>query len=559
MKAYNEYPVVEYKNFREMLDGCVAQYETRPLFREKAGDGIQDTSSEAFLRLVNRLGAVFLALGLLDGGKIAVVGETSVKWVATYFATVCGGGVIVPVDKDLPVDEMAYILNDSEAQAIIYSPSTYEEMKKLEQIAPGLQYFIGMETPAENQKWLSFDTLVAEVTDSSVSDYLAIPQNSDVLSTILYTSGTTGQSKGVMLCQRNILSAAIGGLKLFQVGKTSMSILPIHHVFEMTHGIVEMIINGTTICISDSLRYFLPNLQLFKPEAMFVVPAYVEMMYKKIWASVQAEGKEEQFKELIQHSNELLAQGKDQRAELFQFIRDAFGGKLSMLLCAGAPLDAMYVKFFREIGILLLQGFGLTETSPLVTANRNEYIVDASTGAPIYCCEVKIWEPNENGEGEILVKGDNIMLGYYKNEQATREVFTDDWFHTGDMGRIDDAGLLYITGRKKNVIILSNGKNIYPEEIEGYYLHIPYLKEVVVYAPTSGENQNQLCAEVFLDEAFREQSGDANALKALHEDIANINKTLPGYKQVHNIILRDTMFEKTTKKSIKRHAINSGK
>ncbi len=555
MKQYQEYPVTEYMDFKAMLDGCGAHYGTRPLFREKAGDGIKDTDCEAFTRLVNRLGAAFLGLGLLDGGKIAVIGETSVKWVATYFAAVCGGAVIVPVDRELPVDEMAYILNDSEAKAIIYSPTMRDEMEQLERTVPGMQYFIGMEAEDENHKWRSMDALVADVPDADIAAYTAIPQDRDALSTILYTSGTTGQSKGVMLCQKNILSAAIGGLKLFQVGKTSMSILPIHHVFEMTHGIVEMIINGTTICISDSLRYFLQNLQLFQPEAMFVVSAYVEMMYKKIWAGAQADGKAGQLEKLIEHSNELLAQGTDKRAELFQFIRDAFGGKLSMLLCAGAPLDAMYVKFFREIGILLLQGFGLTETSPLVSANRNEYIVDASAGAPIYCCEVKILDPDENGEGEVLVKGDQVMLGYYKNEQATAEVFMDGWFHTGDMGRIDDAGLLYITGRKKNVIILSNGKNIYPEEIEGYYLHIPYVKEIIVYAPASGEKKDQLCAEVFLEEAFREEMGDIKALDSLSKDIAEINKQLPGYKQVHNVALRDTMFEKTTKKSIKRHAM----
>lgn len=555
MEQYKEYPVTEYANFREMLDGCAGQYGARPLFREKADGGIRDTGCAAFTGLVNRLGAAFLELGLLNGGKIAVIGETSVKWVTTYFAAVCGGGVIVPVDKELPVDEMAYILNDSEARAIIYSPTMRDEMEQLEQSVPGLQYFIGMEAQDEAGKWRSFDALCQGVSDERISEYTAVPQDRDALSTILYTSGTTGQSKGVMLCQRNILSAAIGGLKLFRVGKTSMAILPIHHVFEMTHGIVEMIINGTTICISDSLRYFVQNLQLFQPEAMFVVPAYVEMMYKKIWASVQADGKKEQFEALIERSNELLAQGVDKRAEFFQFVRDAFGGKLSMLLCAGAPLDAMYVKFFREIGILLLQGFGLTETSPLITANRNDYIVDASTGAPIYCCEVKILDPNENGEGEVLVKGDQVMLGYYKNVQATDEVFIDGWFCTGDMGRIDDAGLLYITGRKKNVIILSNGKNIYPEEIEGYYLHIPYVKEIIVYAPASGDRQNQLCAEVFLEESFREEKGDVAALQQLNADMSEINKELPGYKQVHNTILRDTMFEKTTKKSIKRHAI----
>ncbi len=555
MKEYALYKTENSKNFKELLQNCPAYYNGRPLFREKENGGIKDTSCEQFAEMVQRLGAAFLKLGLL-GGKIAVMGETSAKWIATYFATVCGASVIVPVDKELPEDEMAYILNNSEAAALIYAPSLEAEVRSIQPKAPGVKYFIGMAAPEENETWLSFDALVQGSSSAEIDAYNAIEVDAAALSTILYTSGTTGKSKGVMLCQKNILCAALGGLQMFEVGKVSMSILPIHHVFEMTHGIVEMMANGTTICINDSLRYFMQNLQLFQPEAMFVVPAFVEMIYKKIWANAQATGQEEQLKALIAKSNELLEQGIDKRDEFFQFIKDALGGNFRMMLCAGAPLDPFYVKGFREIGILLLQGFGLTETSPLVTANRNHYVVDASTGAAIQNCEVKIAEPNEKGEGEICVRGDNVMLGYYKDDIATAEVMIDGWFHTGDMGYVDEAGLLYVTGRKKNVIILSNGKNIYPEEMEGYYMHIPYVKEIVVYAAKNDGSNVSLCAEIFVEETFSEKYSKEQILEELNKDVAQINKKLPGYKQVHHLKLRDTMFEKTTKKSIKRHTVN---
>lgn len=552
MKQFEKYPVTEYQDFRELLDGCAERYQAKPIFRETAGDDIRDISCAEFTGMVDRLGAAFLELGLLDQGRIAVVGETSVEWIAAYFAAVCGGAVIVPVDKELPVGEMAYILNDSEATAIVYSSAMRDEMELLEQKVPQLRYFIGMDAPDESPKWRSFDSLVQKAPAEKTAEYQAIPQDRDAMSTILYTSGTTGQSKGVMLCPRNILSATSGGLTLLDIGDVCLSVLPIHHTLEFSHGIVMMIQNGTTICIGRGLRYFMDDMLLFKPNAVFVVPAFVERMGYLVWKKAEADGTDKELKALMEKSGAELEKGEDHRKEYFSGIHEMFGGNLELLLCGGAHLAADKMKQFRDWGILLVTGYGLTECAPLVAVNGNRYYKDGSVGLPIACNEVEIRDADANGEGEIWVKGGNVMLGYYRNDEATREAIVDGWFDTGDLGHLDEDGYLFITGRKKNLIVLSNGKNVYPEEVEEYFKSIPYLQEIVVYAPESGKKQNQLCAEVFVYESFREEMGDEDALAQLRADMAAINKRLPAYKQVHNVSLRDTMFEKTTKNSIKR-------
>ncbi|MDL2236623.1 AMP-binding protein [Christensenellaceae bacterium OttesenSCG-928-K19] len=549
------YEIRNYGSFRELMETCPAVYQGRDMFREKDGEGIKNTSCEEFADIVNSLGAALLEKGLADG-KIAVIGETSVKWIATYFAAVCGGGVIVPVDKELPEDEIANVLNDSGAAAVVYSATFKEVMESIKGSLPNVECFIGMAERDDASAFLSFDRLVEHGKTLDQTAYKNSAANEGQLSSLLYTSGTTGKSKGVMLTQKNILSAAAGELRHMRPGKVCMSVLPIHHSYEFAHGIMMEIMGGVTICINDSPRYFLQNLQLFKPDMLTLVPLYVEMMYRKIWANAKANGGEEQLKQALQKSEELMAQGVDKRRELFKDIIDALGGNLKLIICGGAPLAAFYSKAFRDFGILLLQGYGITECSPLVSVNPDWENKDGSIGLPISCCRVTIREEAEDGSGEIWVKGDNVMLGYYKNPQATAEVLQDGWFNTGDIGHLDEDGYLFITGRKKNLIVLSNGKNVYPEEIEGYLMRIPYIKEVVVYAPLAdGLSETGLVAEIYPEETHAAQYTAEELQKQLENDIAEVNKSLPGYKQVHEFKLRDTEFEKTTKKSIKRFVI----
>ncbi len=553
MQHYPLYETEQSKNFAELLENCIEYYGELPIFVEKDGaGGLTEYSASEFRDMAVAFGAALLSRGLLAGGKVAVLGETSVRWVATYFAVVCGGGVIVPVDKELPEDEMANVLNESGAGALVFSASLKEVAEAVRgRLNGGCELICISDEPG----YSSFDELAREGRQNGLDKYLSVETDENALSSLLFTSGTTGKSKGVMLSQRNILRAAQGGNQLFIVGKRLMSVLPIHHSYEFTHGIIQPITNGATICINDSPRYFLQNIQLFQPETIFLVPAYVEMIYKKIWATAKEAGTEQQLRALIEKSRSELAQGQDNRAVYFKSIRDSLGGNLSRIPTGGAPLAAFYSQAFDDLGIQLLQGYGITECSPLVSVNRNGFNKHGSVGLPIGCCEVRVMDKDEEGDGDIWVRGDNVMLGYYKNPQATAEVMDGEWFNTGDVGYVDEDGFLYITGRKKNLIVLSNGKNVYPEEIEGYLCRIPYIKEVVVYAIMEDGMETKLHAEIYVDEAGRQGRDDAQLKADLKSDMEQVNRSLPGYKQVHDFALRDNEFEKTTKRSIKRFTI----
>lgn len=544
MANYPLYETSYAKDFRELLDG----FSGDVLFRQKEGEGVADYTCDAFRKLAYDLGAALAELGVLDG-KVAVIGETSVQWIAAYFAAVCGGSVIVPIDKELPAEEIANILNDSGARALVYSPTFAEVVAGIEPAAPGVGYWVCMEGEGTDGKHPSFDELAAKGAETGHKAYLRREIDPDALTSLLYTSGTTGRSKGVMLSQRNIIECALGGVQLIPYGSPQMSVLPIHHSYEFSVSIIGGILSGATICINDSLRYFMTNLMLYRPANMFVVPAFVEMMYTKLMAALRAEGTEERV-------NKLIGQGKYE--EVYELVKGYFGGRLRQMICGGAPLAPHYPQKFRELGINLLQGYGITECSPLVAVNRDRYYRDGSVGLPVPYNEVAIRGADAEGNGEIWVRGSNVMLGYYNNPEATAEVMDGGWFNTGDIGYIDDDGFLFITGREKNLIVLSNGKNVYPEEIEGYLMRIPYVKEVVVYAPLEdGINEMKLVAEIFADEDWRASHTEDEAYLELERALADLNKELPLYKQVHEFHLRDTEFEKTTKKSIKRFALHS--
>ncbi|MEG2203261.1 MAG: AMP-binding protein, partial [Christensenellaceae bacterium] len=452
------YPIAKMrtdKDLRELINH--AKYEGRDVFRIKTKDGYEGIKHEKVLHDINALGNALLGLGL-EGKNIAVIGETSYEWIITYFAVTCGVGVIVPIDKELPEAEIANIIDDSSAACVVYSQTFDEIFENLKGQLKTVDCYIKM-----NQ----IEELIAQGEQKNLG-YESKKIDEYAMSTILYTSGTTGKSKGVMLTHNSIVCASAGGLSLLEdgLGKVCMSVLPVHHSFECTHGIMMMIQNGTTICINDSLRNLLPNLQFFKPDFVFVVPLFVDMMYKKVWANIKANGKEEEMRALILKSNDLLAQGIDKRAEFFGSVKDAFGGNLSLILCGGAPLSSALAQGFREIGIDIINGYGITECSPLVAVNRRRCFKDGTVGLPIACNEIKIEHADEDGNGEIWVKGGNVMLGYYKNAAATAKAMCDGWFDTGDIGKIDEEGFLVISGRMKNLIVLANGKNIYPEEIE---------------------------------------------------------------------------------------------
>ena len=374
---------------------------------------------------------------------------------------------------------------------------------------------------------------------------------------LVYTSGTTGNSKGVMLTEHNLKSGIYYGLQSSKILGSCLSVLPYHHTYEAVPGILVAIHHRATLCINDKLTNVLKNLNTFKPEYIYLVPAFAELFYKRIWATLKEKKIDKLFKVMIAVSNGLRKVGIDIRRKLFKSVIDNFGGNLQEIVCGGAPIRAEVGKFFDDIGIILFNGYGITECSPLVSVNRVECNDPRTVGMVLPCIDIKIENPDDDGIGEICVKGDVVMLGYYKESGLTKEVLSDDgWFNTGDYGYMNKMGLLVITGRKKNLIVLSNGKNIYPEEIEEYIQGIDYVKEVVIYS-VKDENglEDALCAEVFPDYEASAVAECENLEEMLKKDINECTAVLPVYKRVSKVKIRKEPFIKNSSNKIKRNLI----
>ena len=370
---------------------------------------------------------------------------------------------------------------------------------------------------------------------------------------LVFTSGTTGNPKGVMLTEHNLVSAVYYGLQVADIKTRCLSVLPYHHTYESVVGILVAIHRRATICINDSLKNVLKNLNTFKPDYIYVVPAFTEKFYKSIWANAEKSGKDKLLKIMIPVSNGLRKIGIDLRGVLFKSVHEAFGGNLKQIVCGGAPIRPEIGKFFNDIGMMLLNGYGISECSPLVSVNREKLNDPSTVGVILPCCEVKIENPNEDGDGEIWVKGDIVMMGYYKEPEKTAKVLKDGWFNTEDYGRINKKGQLVINGRKKNVIVLNNGKNIYPEEIENYVMRVPYIQETIVKAVKNDQGQEiSLCAEVFLNQEKVKELGIENIEETLKKDVSKATKELPVWKRVTKTEIRETEFNKTTTNKIKR-------
>ena len=346
----------------------------------------------------------------------------------------------------------------------------------------------------------------------------------------------------------------VHGLEVSTVYDVCLSVLPYHHTYESVCGILVSLKKAATICINESLRTVAANLKVFRPTYIMLVPLFVESFYKKIWATVEDQGKADTLRKMIKISNKLLKVGIDMRRVFFKSIHEVFGGRLIKMVCGGAPLRQELGEFFDAIGVTLVNGYGITECSPLVAANRDFYYNFASVGNPLPCLDMKIFEPNADGEGEICVKGPTVMLGYYKQPELTAEVLeADGWFHTGDFGKIGEDGRLYITGRKKNIIVLRNGKNIYPEEIEEYLGSIPEVAEVIVSALRSEDGEETgLAAEIFPGDDLVKSKTDDELYTILKTAVEKINDTLPSYKHVTKVVVRKTPFDKTTSGKIRR-------
>lgn len=558
-KNYSWNDVKMISSIKELLEVAEKEAGQKVAFEykdENDKEKIVKVTYSEFIKEVNDLGTALLKYGVHDK-HIAVIGENSYKWITVYLAVLKSPGVCVPIDKELTVDGIINVLKHSESEVLFYS-SRYEKwIEQIKEKLPHIKYFIGL-NKSENQdeKVLSYNKFKesgANELKSGNCEYINFENNVNDLKLLVYTSGTTGDPKGVMLTEHNLVSVANYGLKVVKVEDRCLSILPYHHTYEAVAGILVQLHNHACICINDSLKNILKNINLFKPNCIYLVPAFTEVFYKNIWTTAQKSGKDKLLKKMISISNVLRKIGIDLRKVLFKSIHKSLGGNLKQLISGGAPLRAEIGYFFEDIGITLLNGYGITECSPLVSVNREKFNDSKTVGVVLPCCEVKFENLNEDGNGEVWVKGDIVMMGYYKEKEKTDRVLKDGWFNTEDYGHFTEKGQLVINGRKKNIIVLDNGKNVYPEEIENYILKIPYVQEVIVKGKKNEIGQEvALIAEVFLNEEKVQEIGKQNIKETLKIDIRDVCSELPIYKRISDIEIRDEEFIKTTTNKIRR-------
>jgi len=542
---FTYYQVTKFNNFKEMLDIAVREDGHKIAFKYKEGkDKIVEVTYSQFQQQTEWLGAALTEMGFADK-KIACIGKNSYNWVLTYLTVLKSSGVFVPIDNELSSEDVLNVLNDSESSVVFYTQKHEELFRANADKLPNIKLYIGFDRTEDDGNFLSFDKLIEYGKKCDIEKYRALKSDPHALKMLVYTSGTTGSSKGVMLSEHNLVSSVYYGLQVSTVYDTCLSVLPYHHTYEAVSGILVSLHKHSTICINDSLTNVMKNLQLYKPSYIYLVPAFVQMFRSKILKNIKESGKEKAFNRLIAISNALRKVGIDLRKTFFKSIHDAFGGRLRKIVCGGAPIRPEIGKFFDDIGISLINGYGITECSPLVSANHDMFNDYHTAGIKLPCIDLRIDNPNEEGIGEICVKGDIVMLGYYKQPEKTAEVLKDGWFYTGDYGYINDKGQLVITGRKKNIIVLNNGKNIYPEEIESMIQEIDYINEVVVRGRFDEDgDQKSLMAEVFLSEEKTPEE--------VLRDIRKVTADLPVYKQITKVVIRSEEFEKTTSKKIKR-------
>lgn len=557
-KNYALNKVTKVNSIREMLELAVKEAGEKNAFEyrdENQNDKIVKVTYKEFNNDTEELGTALASIGMADK-HIAMIGENSYKWLTVYLTVLKSTGVFIPIDRELPCKDIINVLKHSDSEVLFYSEKYEKWINEIKENVPNIKFFIGLNRKEHDGNILSYDIFKENgknVLNQGSKIYTDLKDDENKLKLLVYTSGTTGQPKGVMLTEHNLISVVYYGLQVADIGEKCLSVLPYHHTYEAVAGILVELHHHSCICINDSLKNVLKNLQLFKPDFIYVVPAFTEVFYKNIWNMAQKSGKDKALKKLIPISNGLRAAGIDLRQKLFKSIHDAFGGNLKEIICGGAPIRPEIGKFFNDIGITLLNGYGITECSPLVSVNRVKFNDSYTVGVVLPCCEIKLENVNSDGDGEICVKGDIVMQGYYKDAEKTDRVLKNGWFNTEDYGSINKKGQLVINGRKKNLIVLDNGKNIYPEEIENYILSIPYVQEVVVKAKKNKNGQEvSLLAEVFLNEEKVNEMKAENIKEILKKDIFEACKELPAYKRITEIEIRKTEFEKTTTNKIKR-------
>ena len=570
-KDKKEFVATNYNSIKEIFEHSIKTYANKEFILEKFDPKgkYEEISYEQFGKDVIGFGtALNRVLKLENRPRIMILSETTYDWYVSYVTLLCGDAIAIPTDKELPENELENVVKRSKADAIIYSEKKADSVKKIMEKFPQVKYFIKMysEDGLQN-KTVGMQYLINEGTKfvNSGDDYFAkVETDPDEFKVLLFTSGTTSNAKGVMLTSRNLaenINAATAYAKVYPEDRF-FSVLPLHHTYESTIGFLLPMAWGSSIAVCQGLKHIVPNMLESKPSVLISVPLLIENLYKKINASIKKAGKDGLVGSMLHITNALKMVGVNVKRKVFSDIYENLGGNLRFIVSAAAPIDAKIGKWVEDIGITFLQGYGLTETAPIAALTPEYQPKVGSAGKAIPKGEIRIEDPNEDGEGEVLIKTPTLMIGYYEDEKATNEVIEvidgERWFHSGDIGYLDKDGFLYITGRSKNVIVTQNGKNIYPEEIELLLAQVPEIKECMVYGKQDEKDPTNkeliISAKVIpnLDKIGKDLT-DEEIREIIWPKIKEVNKKLTSYKAIKNLEIKYDEFEKTTTMKIKRY------
>ncbi len=555
------YECLEINNLKDMLNKTKEIYRDKPAYKIKIRAGEYKTISHYEVReMIDNLGTALINLGL-KGKRIAVIGENRYEWEIAYLSIVCGTGTVVPLDKSLPENELEELIERSEIEAIFYSKKYSESIQKIRYSEKNkLKHLITMDQETHSEGIYSQTELIEtgrKLIKQGNREFINSKINPEEMSIMLFTSGTTSKSKVVALSHKNICSNLmdIGSILDVTSDDTFLSILPIHHVFECTVGFLFSLYKGAQTVFCDGLRHVVDNLKEYNVSVMACVPAIYERIFMMIRKQLEKQGK---LEEILQNEERYRNESMQKKKEIFKEIHDMLGGKIKLFISGAAALDYKIEEKYRLLGLNLVQGYGLTETSPVVAIGSNKYYKTGSIGKTVQSVEAKIVDRNKEGIGELVVKGPNIMLGYFKNEKATKEAIKDGWFYTGDLAKIDEEGYIFICGRKKSVIVLKNGKNIFPEEMENLVNKIEGVKESFIFGKQKAEDKDDIKINVqivfdreIIENAYKVKT-DEEIYEVLSKKIKEINQTMPKYKAIRGMIITEKPLIKTTTNKIKR-------
>ena len=550
MKKVKNYSVREIQSVKEMLETSCKEHKDRIAYYTKEfGDkSFKEIKYEQLLEDVNALGTALLSLGLKDK-KIAIIGENRYYWACSYLAIMCGVGIVVPLDRVLPKQEIESCLERAKVSVLIYSDKAKDTIDEIaENDNNKIEFYIGMDKKEDEGNNLSFTRLLEmgrQLIEKGDRRFIDAPMNIDAVAEILFTSGTTSKSKAVMLSQKNIIFNIYQHNKMIGIRKEDifLSFLPIHHVYECVCGFLTPIYRGAAVSYCQGLRYIQEDMKEAHISVFLCVPLVFESMYKKIWTGIDKQGKTKLVKNMIKLTNVLQKLGINLKRKIFKDIHNQFGGNVRLFIAGAASVNPETCSGFRNFGISTVQGYGLSECAPIVALNRDTYYKDDAIGLPLEGTEIKIENINEDGIGEICTKGDHVMLGYYENEEATNEAIKDGWFYTGDLGYMDKDGFIHMTGRKKNVLITKNGKNVYPEELEEVLNNSDYISESMVYL--KGDNDNsKLVADLILNKEYIENKLSGKTTEEIKQivwnEVKKINQNMVIYKHITEINIRNS-------------------